>query len=113
MFGAQFRMSNGLRVLDDINPQGHHAHGSATSLSDETLTDALSYPYYQCQSIFIGLTQMNYTLYYLTFTLSVTYTNCVTRVSVCVSATLQILYIGNTMVRAFSFSLSNVIHKSL
>lgn len=49
ILGARFRMSNGLRVLDDINPRGHHLHGSVPSLSDETLTSALSSPYYQHQ----------------------------------------------------------------
>lgn len=42
MLGAQFRMSDGFRLVDDINPHGNHLHGSVPSFFDETLTSALS-----------------------------------------------------------------------
>lgn len=49
MLGAQFKMSNGLRVVDVINPRGHHLHGSLPLLSDVTVNTALSSPHSQYQ----------------------------------------------------------------
>lgn len=42
-------MSNGLRVVGDINPHGHHPHRSVPSLSDEAPASALSSAYQEYQ----------------------------------------------------------------